>query len=308
MVFAENEILVQESDISVITIPEDPKPYDDVTIKLESYSTDLNKAMIEWRNDKNVLLKGYGKTSYSMTSGGPDSVYGLIITIVPSESSTSITKKISINPSEVSLVWESVDGYVPPFYKGKSFVTPESLIKVIAIPNTNKIKKGKGNISYTWKQNDSTISEASGYGKDSFVFKNSELNTSEIISVKAESVDGKYSATNTIEIPITKPKMIFYKKSPTEGILYNRSLKNNEVLTEDEVTIVAAPYFLALNTNENDFTYKWKINGQSIDTPSRKTELTIRPSSRGGYATIETVFENLNTFYQTISGSLKLSL
>ena len=77
---------------------------------------------------------------------------------------------------------------------------------------------------------------------------------------------------------------------------------------EDEFTVAAEPYFLALKGSESDFVYNWKINGKSIDTPSRKTELTIRPASRGGYATIDVVFENLNTFYQHVSGKIKLTL
>jgi len=79
-------------------------------------------------------------------------------------------------------------------------------------------------------------------------------------------------------------------------------------MTEDEATVVAEPYFLAYKGNENDFTYSWQINGQDIDTPTKKTELTIRPSSRGGYATVSATFENLTLLFQKVVGNLKIDL
>ncbi len=305
---AENEITPQESDISVTTIPDNPQPYQDVTVTLTSYATDLNKAMIQWQNGSNIVLSGYGKTSYSFKTLGPNNITILDVVINIPGSLDKINKRIAINPSEVELIWEGVDSYTPPFYRGKSFPSAEGLIKVVAVPNTNIIKQGKGNITYTWKAENNTVQSASGYNKDSYVFQNSELNNNETVTVNAQSIDGQYSATNTIEVPIVKPKILFYKKSPTEGTLYNQALDNQASITEEEVTIVAEPYFLALKGNENDFTYSWKINGKDIQTPSKKTQLTVHPTARGGYATINLVLQNLSTLYQKVSGDLKLNL
>jgi hypothetical protein len=308
LLLAESEIILQESDVEIQTTPENPEPYSNVTIKLISYATDLNKAMIEWRSGSSIVLSGYGKTNYSFQTFGPNTATIFDITITPTGSIGSISKKVTIAPSEVELFWEAVDGYTPPFYKGKSFVAKEGAIKVVAIPNTNVIKQGKGNISYTWKQNDKTNQNASGYNKDSFVFKNDTLNKNESITVMASSIDGKYNATKKIEIEMTNPKIIFYKKSPTEGILYNKALMNDDFMTEDEMTIVAEPYFLSYTGNEYGFDYKWKINGQSVTAPLKKNEITVRPISRGGYATISLEMENLKLLFQEVSGSLKLTL
>lgn len=306
--FAENEIMLQESDITTTTIPENPQPYDDVTINLSSYATDLNKAMIQWQNGSSIVLSGYGKTSYSFKTSGPNTISIIDVTITIPGSIDKVTKRIAINPSEVELIWEGVDSYTPPFYRGKSFPSPEGRIKVVAVPNTNIIKQGKGAITYTWKSGNNTVQSASGYNKDSYVFQNSELNDVERVSVTAESVNGVYNATNSIEIPITAPKIIFYEKSPTQGILYNAALGKETSFNGEEMTIVAEPYFLALKGNEDSFSYNWKINGKIIDTPSRKTELTIRPTDRGGYATLELSMENLSTLFQKVIGQLKLDL
>lgn len=302
------EIGIQDSDISINITPENPEPYQDIKIRLTSYATDLNKALIEWQSGSNIVLSGIGRTNYSFKALGPNTVTTLSVIITPSGSLDKITRQIVINPSEIDILWESVDGYTPAFYRGKSFASAESLIKAVAISNTSTQRSGKGNIVYTWKNNGNTVAGSSGYNKDSYIFANSELNKNEEVSVAASSVDESYSAAKTIKIPIVRPEIVFYEKSPTEGILYNNSLKNNTVVIGDEMTIVAVPYFLAVKGNEGKFSYKWKINDEDIATPSKKTELTIRPASRGGYATIGLSLENLSTFFQKVSGQLKLTL
>jgi hypothetical protein len=302
------EIPIQDSDITVETIPENPEPYQDVTIKISSYATDLNKANIKWQNNSKVVLSGMGETSYSFKALGPNSASIFNIAITPEDSINIINKQVAIKASEIDVLWEAVDGYTPLFYKGKSFSSAEGTIKVVAIPNTNTITSGKGSMTYSWKSKDSNVVSASGYNKDSYVFKNSELNSSEDITVIASSVDGQYDATKQINIPIISPKILFYKKSPTDGILYNQALVDDTLVTENEISIVAEPFFLAYKNNESAFTYDWRINGESIATPSKKTELTIRPTSRGGYATISITMEDLKSFFQKVTGELKLTL
>ena len=141
------------------------------------------------------------------------------------------------------------------------------------------------------------MQSVSGYNKDSYNFSNNPLNKKEDITVLASSVDGKYSAEKNILIPIVSPKIIFYKKSPTEGVLYNQALVDGFFMAEDEMIVVAEPYFLALKGHEKSFSYNWEINGDKITTPSKKTEITISPSSRGGYATISLAMENLSKLF-----------
>jgi hypothetical protein len=306
---ADVQIGIQDSDINVDTIPDNPQPYDNVTIELSSYATDLTKAMIQWKQGSTLVLSGYGKTSYAFTAPGPDSVTVFTVTIQPVEGGDAITKQIVISPSEIDLMWESANGYTPPFYRGKALPTSESDIRVVAIPNTTTIKQGKGDISYSWSagQNDTVMTDASGYNKDSFEFQNSAINLTESVSVTASSVDGRYNATNSIDVPIVSPQVIFYKRSPTDGVLYNQALDDSTTITEDEATIVAVPYFLATVGNENNFTYNWQINGSPIDTPAKKTELTIQPTEHDGYATIDVDFENPQTLYQKVTGELNLN-
>jgi hypothetical protein len=303
---AETQIEIQEGEISVETSPSNPQPYQDVTINISSYATDLNKAIITWQNEEGTVLSGIGKTSYTFKTQGPNTSSFFNISITPVGEMNTINKTVFISPSEIEIMWESVDGYTPPFYKGRTLPVSGGFIKAVAIPNTNTIKMGSGSISYTWKNAGSTNLDASGYNKNSYIFKNDMFNDKNEITVIASSVAGNYNAENTIEIPVYDPKIIFYKKSPIEGILYNNAYNKEATITEDEITLVAEPYFMSLKGN--NFSYNWKINNEIINTPSKKTELTIRPSSRGGYATITLVMENLNDLFQKASNTLKLNL
>lgn len=306
--FAEMQIETQDSEIIVETSPNNPEPYQDVTINITSYATNLDKAIITWEQGDRTVLSGIGKKSYSFKTKGPGSSEIFNISITPVGSMTTINKRVVISPSEIEIMWESVGGYTPPFYKGKALPISGSQIRAVAIPNTQTIKSGSGSLTYTWKNGDETQPEASGYNKNAYEFKNSLFEDISEITVIASSVSGNYGAEKSISIPMYKPKIIFYKKSPTEGVLYNSALDKEISMFEDEMTIVSEPYFASWKGHENDFIFSWQVNGKSIQTPSKKTELTIRPTSRGGFATINVVIENTNELFQQISNSLKLNL
>jgi hypothetical protein len=309
--FAESQIEVQDEEINVETSPSNPEPYTEVTITLSSYATDLTKAIINWNGQKGLLSSGIGKTSYTFTTGGPDTTDYFTVEITPTESMGTITKNISITPSEIEVMWESVDGYVPPFYRGKSLPVSGGLIKAVAIPNTSTIKSGNGSLTYTWGNDGNAVTEASGYNKNSYTFRNSMFDKVNEITVAASSVDENYSAEKTIDIPVYEPKIILYKKSPTEGIFYNVALGKEAAMdqTDNEMTIAAEPYFFSISSDKiSDLNYSWKINGSTIPTPSKKAELTVRPETRGGYATIGITIENIGEIFQKISKELKLNI
>ncbi|MCX6753523.1 MAG: hypothetical protein NTV03_00470 [Candidatus Nomurabacteria bacterium] len=250
---AEMQVNTQEDEIIVTVSPKNPQPYEDVSINISSYATDLNKAVISWQIDSKIMLSGIGKTDYSFKALGPNTTTNLNIIIRPVGSD--------------------------------------------------------GNISYSWKNNDNIVTDASGYNKNSFIFNNDLFDTENIITVIASAVSENYNAEKTITISAYSPKVLFYKKSPTEGTLYNNALNSDTIFGEgDEMTIVAVPYFLALKGNEDKFNYSWTINGDPINTPSKKIELTIRPTSRGGYADISIVLESMNKLFQKVIGQLKLTL
>lgn len=305
---AENEIQVTEGEVNVETSPTNPGPYQDVLITITSYATDLNRAIITWQTESGTTLSGIGETSYTIKTKGVDSYTVVNITINPVGSLNTINKRVVITPTEVEMVWESLSGYTPPFYKGKALPISGGLVKVVAIPNTSVISSGIGSLTYTWMNNKDTKLDSSGYNKNYFVYRNSMFEEKNEIGVAITSVGGSFNAEDSITIPNYQPKLIFYKKSPTEGILYNQALEGEVFMEEDEMTIIAEPYYTSLREEENNFSFNWQINEQSIPTPNKKTELTVRPTSRGGYAIINLVVENVSELFQKVNKQLRINI
>ncbi len=300
------EAKVVSGDINIEIIPDNPEPYTDVTVKLGSYATDLNRASIDWKINSKTVLSGIGRTTYTFKTGGPNTATVINLNILP-DNGITITRQVVVVPSEIEMLWQAVDAYTPAFYKGKALPTQESKIKVVAFPNTiNVAKANKKNMVYTWTRGGSSAQDASGYGRDSFTFFNNVLSDTEHIGLSASSVDNAYSATGTLDIGIIKPSLLFYKKSPINGILYDEALSGSTTMTEDEMTVVAEPYYM--NRNSSDLAYNWKINNESIETPNKRTELTIRPASRGGYATIALTVESITKLFQSVTNNIRINL
>lgn len=307
VLFSESQILIQESEISFEMIPENPEPYEKVVINLYSYATDLDKAVISWLRNNESISSGIGKKSISVVSPGPNSSIILDITIIPAGQSSAIRKNIVIGPSDMNILWEAVDGYVPPFYKGKALPSRGGSIKVVSIPNTASITSNIGEMDYTWKNNGVTVENTSGYNKNSYLFKNSLFSTEDQIEVSVSSVSNNYNSTRRITVPAYNPSLIFYKKSPTDGILYNRGITTDFSLEEDQATFVASPYNLATGNNDNLFDYTWYVNGEMVSTP-KKNEISIRPTSRDGYVEIGLTIENLQELFQKVTNVFNVNL
>ncbi len=300
---------IASADIEVNVTPQNPEPYQDVTVDVASFATDMNTAYIEWFDAGKIVLSGTGRTAYTTKTGGPDSPTNITVSVTPAGGGGKVTKKITIYSSDIEVFWEAVDGYTPPFYRGKSFSSSEGRVKVVAIPNTTTGKGKTGNISYLWRENDVAVPTAGGYKKDSFIFQNDAINSNDSISVNASSTDGLYNASKTISIPVVKPQIIFYKKSPNTGTEYSQAFFNESSLTDEVATIVAEPYFLNIRgVRSSVYNYDWEINGESVTTPSRPRELTIKPESNGGYATIRLTIEGIDSLFQKITNTLKINL
>ncbi len=297
---------INDGDINIEILPDNPEPYSDVTIKVSSFATDLNRANMEWKVNGKIVLAGTGRTSYSFQTQGPNTITTIDVNITPADG-IAVNKQITVRTSEIEMLWQAIDSYTPAFYKGKALPIQEGRIKVVAFPNTvNVSKANKKSMVYGWSRNNSAVQSASGFGKDSFTFANNVLMNTENIKVSASSPDNSFNAIGSLGINISKPKLVFYKKSPINGILYDEALVGSATMIEEEMTVVAEPYFM--NRNSSDLLYYWKINNNFIDTPSKRTELTIRPSSRGGYATIELSIESATKLFQSVANNIKINL
>jgi len=302
---------VRDSDISISVSPEAPGPMTNVTVTISSFSTDLDKAQISWSLDSQPVLIGIGKKTFSFKTGdsGEVSTIDVFINIA---GAPAISKRLIIQPGEVDLLWEAVDSYVPPFYRGKALLSSEGKIKVTAIPNITTpsgVKLKTSDFSYDWKRNFEVDQGASGYNKNSFTFLNNYLEGIENVSVSASSVLGTYSAEGKTVITPSTPKIVFYEHDPYLGVRYNKAIMDGFTMKNKELQITTIPYFFSAKIDSSDLRYNWSINNSPISAPATPNNLAVKVGDgTGSQAKISLSVDNLSKLFQTASISALLNI
>lgn len=300
---------IKDNDIDVILVPEVPGPNQNVKITIESYATDINKAKLTWKINGIESLSGFGKNKFSFTTGGIGSKTEIEVAIIVEEG-TRVDKRITIHPSQVDLLWEAVDSYLPAFYKGKALASQESAVRVVALSVSRDGTITPNDKVYNWKKNHTFDQSNSGYGKYSFLIRNSYLDQTDIVNVNASSSSGEGSE-GTLNIIYTKPEIKFYEKSPTYGLRLNKLLNEGFSLQNGEMTISAEPFYFSKskgNIIEKSMNYKWTINGTNITSPEKPNEITVRGSEKSGQAKIDISITNLLTLFQDAKQSINVTL
>ena len=253
--------------------PETPKPGEDVTVTLSSYAVNLDVVSISWFvNDKSVL-SGVGEKTYSFNVGTSGTQTKIVAKIFLADG--DIEKTIIVSPSNMVLLWQATDSYVPPFYKGKAMPSMGSPIKVVAMP---EIKSGGGilnpkSISYTWKRDYDTEQSASGYGKNYFNYTGDILEDSNVIGVEALTVDQRNSASGEISIGSVEPEIVFYSYQEKFGPLWENAVPRNHSIEGEEI-IQAAPYFISpKNIDRPELMWKWFINDSMVIPQSYRKDI-----------------------------------
>ncbi len=296
------------SDILVNIVPPNPSPYENTTITLNSYRDNLDTALISWSVNGKTIVSGIGKKSFSTTAPGAGGETSVVSTI--SLPDGKIDTKISIKPSVMVLLWQANDSYVPPFYRGKALPTPNSEIKVVAMPEA---RNSSGNISsqnmtYYWKKDYTNNVDGSGYGKNSFVYSSDYLEDSNNISVAVSTVDQKYSSNASIDIGMTEPKILFYKNDNALGTIWDKSLPDLNKIQGPE-TIEAAPYFIAPKELQNPtLVWSWFINDSRVNLTSFKKNLMPLQAQEGTHGTskLRLEIENTGSLFQAVTKEIDI--
>jgi hypothetical protein len=261
------------SSILVNVAPENPAPNENTNITLNSYADNLNSVLITWSVNGKNSLSGVGQKSFSLNAGVAGSAITVVATVALPDG--TVNTKIIIRPSEMVLLWQANDSYVPPFYKGKALPTPDSEVKVVALPEIkvgSKIVDPK-NMVYTWKQDYANAQENSGYGKNSFIYTNDYLENSNNIRVTASTIDQKYSSKASIDIRTAQPKILFYKNDANLGTIWEKALENGHKILGDEI-VEAAPYFISPeDIRIPTLTWNWSINDNPVNILSFRKNL-----------------------------------
>jgi hypothetical protein len=288
---------MKSDDISVITNPKQPGPNETVYASLSSFAVDLNKTLISWSLNGQVVSQGVGQKNFSFKTGASGTQTSVGIKIDATDGS-SANKQLILNPTTIDLVWEAIDSYTPPFYKGRTLVSQESAVKVVALLDSTK----SAGASYIWKLDGKASEMFSGYGKNSFVFKKSFLDKKNKIEVSASSLINENIGSSSVEINNTNPKILFYKKNPYTGTDWSKALTSPLTIDQNGETIVFEPYFISpKNLYSPDLNIKWELSGSQISTPNTKNELSIKPEKSNGSSVVKVTVENIKSMFLNTS-------
>ena len=284
-------------ELELIIKPENPIANQTISAKANLYALDINKYEILWFLDGKLIQKGIGQTDFFFQTGnwGKETI---LTAQVNTTNDGIISKQIYIVPTEVDLIWEA-ETYIPPFYKGKVLNSSNSIINVVAVPNLvdkdgNKIPSDE--LIYKWKEDWKVKGNQSGYGKNTFSFESPQINQIKSVTVEIESLDNSLKTKKTINFRSNQTKIIFYKKDPLLGTLYNQAISIEYTLNrnEEEVTIKACPFFFS---HQSELKYKWEMNNKILN--NIKDEVIFRKQTNlTGSTQVSLKINNLDKILQ----------
>ncbi|MFH0846353.1 MAG: hypothetical protein V1851_03090 [Patescibacteria group bacterium] len=302
--FALAEINNYEQDIKINLNPEFPNANSNINAKAEFYLTDLDRATIRWYINGVLKKEGRGEKEFSFQTSDFGKSTQLSVT-VSSENIGTAKKEIIIIPADVDVLWEA-ETFVPYFYKGKALNTHESIIKLVAFPNfidLNGNKISDQNLIYTWEEDGKNLTDKSGYGKNILSITGPQLFRKSIITLEVSNLDKNIKSKKIISLKSFNPEIIFYEKNPLLGVLNNKALEKNSEISNEEINIIAYPFFFS--TQNNQISYNWTVDENKIDT--QKNEIIIRNTNgETGFSTVSLEIKNLNRIMQFAKNSFNL--
>jgi hypothetical protein len=302
--------LYNDNDIIVETIPEIPGPNEQVSIKLNSFSFNLNNYYIAWFENGEQRSADYGNREYSFRTGDSGSITD--ITAVIEVGNQVFRRELRFSPSEVDLLWEVADAYTPPFYKGKALPIRQSSIRVTAIPETQLIAPTDApSLIYYWDNNFERDAARSGFGRQSYTFTADALNVSERVSVTANDRRENSFARNTITLPTNEhePEILFYETDDNDRILTHRELSTRPVINGDTIKMSFHPLNISsVEPNFIDLFVQWRVNNE-VRPPQnfeKQNELHISSGGQSGSVPISVTLESIEKLLQKQTENLNI--
>lgn len=267
-----NQMIDIAKTVILTSVPASPQPGESVTIRATSPITPLANADITWSQNGVIKSHGVGQTTFTTTLES----LGKATTIVfsaQSASGISMQKSLIFNPGIIDIVWEA-HTTTPPFYRGKALPTRGSSVTFTALPTI--IGAGGSTLSsngliYTWKKDNQSLGNLSGYGRNSITIPGGWLDHASTYSVDAATLAG--SAQNVpptsgsiIYSPDAVPMILFYERSPLDGVLYNHAFGGSQAsFPSNSVVIRAEPYYFSSDLYSNPRAlFSWQLGLQPI--------------------------------------------
>lgn len=253
---ASSQTSVLTADLSISSIPLDPKPFESVTLTAQSYAVDLDQATLYWKYNGVMVQSGVGKRTITVTA--PASGQTGTVELSVAALGGGATASFLIRPASVDMLWQAVDAYAPPFYRGKALAPVGAAVKVVAIPSIAAPKQ----VVYRWSENNIALQASSGYGKSSVVVTPELTATNETVSVALTS--GTFTGNGSVALTTSEPAIVAYPKN--EGFVdYAHGMTSTITASGPGTTVRFEPYYFSTPTHvPNDLAWNLTVDNESV--------------------------------------------
>lgn len=275
--------------------PSKPNIGDNVELEAQMYGTPVKNSIFVWKIDGVIFKEGGGENRANFTLSKKTKIDLKITT----ESGFIIERSFDFDPKKIIIIWESRT-YTPPFYKGKSFFTPEStvILNAINLDQENPLTNKRNN--YVWKRDSTVLGKQSGVGYSSLAHEDDILGIEPLFKVTLSNIKS-FNDTSTsnnsfnnealLRVRSLPTEIISYEKSPLLGVLFNKTIKNTYSLDKTETTIVSYPLNYSFSSLFSGL-YTWYINDVKINTSINEISFKKRTSNERSRLTLDIKNEN----------------
>jgi hypothetical protein len=201
------------------------------------------------------------------------------------------------------MLWEAVDSYTPPFYRGKALPTSESSIRVVALTH-DAIRNNQ--YIYTWRKNSRVDQEQSGFGAQSYIAKNTFFESEYFIDVDVAGRQTPFQAQANLVVPRFDPEVRFSLRSIAGERVPARN--NAFRVADGAYTLRAEPYFFSTPFNANAIETQWFVQDDPVnDTNARSNTLLFAPPSESGFANIRAEINHRDRILQVAEGGTRIT-
>lgn len=268
---AHAQISSTESVVLSIT-PENPRPYDTVTVLPESSLIDLASAKISVLVNGTAVVSG-GVQRVPVTVGGPGDRTTIRVDAVVG--GKTYTAQRVIRPADVSLITEPVSS-THPFYRGAPLIAPSGRIRVIALADLRTAPATRiapANLVYTWSWGDRVLAEYSGIGRSTLnLAAPVRYRDAEISVTVTDATSNLIASASTFISPVDAIARI-YPTDPLSGPDFDHALSGRFGLSGEEAAFRGVGYFFGAKPS-----LTWSINSQPA---SNDNEVTVRTTGSG---------------------------
>jgi len=298
-----------DEQITVTVLPKVPAPNEKVSIKIESYSTDLNMAYFVWKVDGKVSLEGTGKKAFSFFA--PNSGTSATISVSAKKAEGGyLERSFNFSPADVDIIYEA-NTYTPPFFKGKALLTSESTAKFIAMPNF--VENGKvtnpNELVYKWSLNGTVDAQNSGYGKRVYEKQGSLIQRPFSVNLEVSSLKSNIKAKGSVGVDFVYPELVIYENNPVLGIVFENAVKGNFILERPEIEFQSVPFYFDTAQKDSSFVdYTWKMNGEEIEVGSKSSSIKFRnETGEEGLSIVSLNAQHFNKILQVATTGVQLN-